>query len=343
MPNMTRTMVPEDARREQEAANAGKKIKESYNGDGTTVSGEYHVPDDEKTGSGGYSISPNTYPILVQPPIIAVQQTIPTAPIPRPKIHGKEDDVCCACVDHCTAVPSTETRDISTNSILRINFTYWDRHWCTCGPHPGVAEQDQRCPEEVIQAAIVNCGGKPVIELKGNAGNHNQPGRLIDVRKELSQIWHAFLGPEGNLYRHVQQKHLDTGTVCMFPIVFLYTLLLVLTCGLCCQSCKIKNKRVKAWDQDLRKWQLEFNKAISPFGLFVKTQTHCWVTISYDGDGRPQKNRHFRRWIALALTPEQSALLAGEPHISGDVEVDLCCGGVNELALSMHPPNGMLF
>ncbi|CAD7947414.1 unnamed protein product [Amoebophrya sp. A120] len=216
------------------------------------------------------------YPVLVQPPVIAVQHTMPTAPIPRPWIHGKNDDVCCACWDRCTALPSTETRDMATNGLLRINFTYWDRHCCACGPHPGVAEQvqDQHCPEEVIQAAIVNCGGNPVIELKQEPEQlekiNEEPGRVLDIRKELIDIWDEYLGQDGMLF-------------------------------------------------------------------------HCWVTITYDGDGRPQKNRHFRRWIALALTPEQSALLAGEPHISGDVEVDLCCGGVNELALSMHPPNGMLF
>ncbi|CAD7947424.1 unnamed protein product [Amoebophrya sp. A120] len=145
---------------------------------------------------------------------MAVQQTMPTAPIPRRRIHGKQDDVCCASCDQWTALPSTEMRDVSTNSILRINFAYWDRHCCTCGPHPGVTEQDQHCPEEVIQAAIVNCGGNKVVELKeevkksedSSSGDStcssdtededhhdvevvlSSSGRVVDIREELIAI-----------------------------------------------------------------------------------------------------------------------------------------------------------
>ncbi|CAD7947426.1 unnamed protein product [Amoebophrya sp. A120] len=124
----------------------------------------------------------------------------------------------------------------------------------------------------------------------------------------------------------------------MCPLVQLYALLL---CFTCCLAWRIRANKVKQWDKDLRKWQFDFNQALAPFGLFAKTQTFAWMTLYTDGDGQLQRGRITRRWIALALTPEQSQRLAMEPHISGDVAIGTWCSGLNELELCMHPPQGM--
>eukprot|EP00958_Prasinococcus_capsulatus_P009350 scaffold910_cov396-Prasinococcus_capsulatus_cf.AAC.71 len=92
------------------------------------------------------------------------------------------------------------------------------------------------------------------------------------------------------------------------------------------------------WDAALREWQNSFNKELHQYGIFVKTQrrmapqSHCQAY--YDKDG---KKRHFERWLAIALTPEESNRLALEPHLSGDIENTKCCGGVDEHELCMHP------
>ena len=64
----------------------------------------------------------------------------------------------------------------------------------------------------------------------------------------------------------------------------------------------------------------------------TRLQSHC--DVHYDKNG---KHRHIERWLAIALTPEESNKLFLEPHLTGDIEDTQCCGGVDEHMLCMHP------
>ena len=50
-----------------------------------------------------------------------------------------------------------------------------------------------------------------------------------------------------------------------------------------------------------------------------------------------EKQRHFHRWLAVALTPQSIAQLKAEPHLMGDIENHACCNGVNEHECCIHP------
>lgn len=96
--------------------------------------------------------------------------------------------------------------------------------------------------------------------------------------------------------------------------------------------CKKQRQKVMTWDKALRDWQDNFNASeLSHINHFVKTQSRCLATYTDKG-----KQRHTERWIAIALTPEESIKLRGEPHIFGDIE-NGCCGGPNEEECCMHP------
>ncbi len=64
--------------------------------------------------------------------------------------------------------------------------------------------------------------------------------------------------------------------------------------------------------------------------MFINTKSHCIAVYTDKG-----KQRHFHRWIAIALTPDESEKLKSEPFLSGDIEDATCCGGVNERDLCM--------
>ena len=66
-------------------------------------------------------------------------------------------------------------------------------------------------------------------------------------------------------------------------------------------------------------------------GCFVKTQSNSWST--YDNNGR---HRHFARWLAFALTEEESEKLKWEPHVNGEAEGS-CCDGPDEGEFCVHP------
>ena len=72
---------------------------------------------------------------------------------------------------------------------------------------------------------------------------------------------------------------------------------------------------------------------LEPKGSFCKTQSLCWVTRGSEGE----KQRHFHRWLAVAITPAAIAQLKSEPHLMGDIEECTCCGGINEHECCMHP------
>jgi hypothetical protein len=56
--------------------------------------------------------------------------------------------------------------------------------------------------------------------------------------------------------------------------------------------CKNDNTVIKTWDDSLREWQNNFNsECLEPLGMYVKTQSNCWVTYNEKGE----KQRHFER------------------------------------------------
>ena len=96
--------------------------------------------------------------------------------------------------------------------------------------------------------------------------------------------------------------------------------------------CRRGSEEIYQWNEELQKWQDDFNKTVlADKGLFVKTQSHC--TNIYSGT----TNRDIERWIAIALTREESDKLRGEPHLSGNIDNDQSCGGVDENRLCIHP------
>lgn len=96
--------------------------------------------------------------------------------------------------------------------------------------------------------------------------------------------------------------------------------------------CKRTAANVRKWNTALMDWQSEFSSTVlKPLGMYCKTQSRCDVT--YDKNG---KHRYIERWVAFALTPEESERLKLEPHLQGDIETG-CCGGVNEMELCVHP------
>lgn len=100
--------------------------------------------------------------------------------------------------------------------------------------------------------------------------------------------------------------------------------------------CKNDASKIKLWDNELRKWQNDFNEeCLIGLGMFCKTQSFCWVTTTEKGE----KERHFERWIAFALTPEHSERLKNEPHLSGDIDdyCANCCGAYPESKCCVHP------
>ena len=73
-------------------------------------------------------------------------------------------------------------------------------------------------------------------------------------------------------------------------------------------------------------------QVLEPKGAFCKTQSLCWVTHGPKGE----KQRHFERWLAVAVSQEGIQQLKSEPHLFGDIESG-CCGGVNEHDCCIHP------
>jgi len=107
---------------------------------------------------------------------------------------------------------------------------------------------------------------------------------------------------------------------------------LVIFCA-CKYACKRCAAHIRVWNDALLKWQNDFNnEVLLRQGCFIKTRSNCWVTYNEKGE----KQRHIDRWIAIALTPEQSVILRNEPHLTGDIEAG-CCGGVNEHECCVHP------
>ena len=85
---------------------------------------------------------------------------------------------------------------------------------------------------------------------------------------------------------------------------------------------------VKRWNDALLDWQRRFNaEVLQPRGMLVKTQSHAV---------QGSKSRHVESWIAFAMNPTESARLANEPHLTGDIKHG-DCGGMDETDLVLLP------
>jgi len=97
--------------------------------------------------------------------------------------------------------------------------------------------------------------------------------------------------------------------------------------------CRKEAKAVEKWDDALRDWQKRLNdRELNKIGHYVKTQSNSFST--YDRNG---VYKMVSRWVAIALTPEESGKLKEEPHLMGDVEGGSCLGGPNEENCCLHP------
>lgn len=100
----------------------------------------------------------------------------------------------------------------------------------------------------------------------------------------------------------------------------------------CSFFCKQNATEIRVWNDALLKWQNDFNdEVLLRQGCFIKTRSDCKVYYTDSG-----KSRIISRWIAIALTPEQCAILRNESHLTGDIS-EGCCGGINENECCIHP------
>ena len=107
--------------------------------------------------------------------------------------------------------------------------------------------------------------------------------------------------------------------------------------GVLCAICSCAKAEHQAWDTKLRQWADALNRNILfRYGMLIKPQSRCDAVWVFDGNGG-HKERYIERWMAIALTPEESAKLASEPHLIGDIEDCTCCSGSNEYSYIMHP------
>lgn len=87
-------------------------------------------------------------------------------------------------------------------------------------------------------------------------------------------------------------------------------------------SCCVAPPGKRRFLDELAGWQAGFNEPLSKLGLAVKTQSFAW--------GTSVAGRRFEKmlsWLTFALTPEESDLLGGEPHLFGEVRSGCCAPG----------------
>jgi len=90
----------------------------------------------------------------------------------------------------------------------------------------------------------------------------------------------------------------------------------------------------KRYDVALRQWEIDANVRLNVKGICVKPQSNCWVWRNPGGGG---KQRHIECWISIAVDPSESAALALEPYLFGDIADYSCYGGANEAEFCTHP------
>jgi len=104
----------------------------------------------------------------------------------------------------------------------------------------------------------------------------------------------------------------------------------------CCFAplyCNRVEKFVRDWDKALRNRQDRFNELIlERIGVFVKTQSFCFITRGEDG----QEKRNYSRWLAFSLIPTDIEALKKEPHLTGYTTDGTCCS-LDERDMCMHP------
>jgi len=246
-------------------------------------------------------VNPDT-PMVVQAQVVQAQVVQPQV-VGQAQMSMDDDEVnsegskhkvgCCAPCGCGPEVPNTTVKT-KDGSILRYNFVYRVEH--CFGASPGLEKKHlDQVPEEIAKKGL-------------------QPHQWTEYTSQLRGI-----------------NAIESSIGCC-PVV-LCCILTLPTLFCCCYLCKMHNADVLKWDQAFREWQAKFNMILEPLGMFVKSQSMCYVTRGSKGE----KQRHFHRWLAFALTPPQVEKLKAEPHLSGDIEDMECCGGIDEGKLCMHP------
>ena len=95
---------------------------------------------------------------------------------------------------------------------------------------------------------------------------------------------------------------------------------------------KKQKESVLLRDKLLREFQKEANRTLEPLGMFIKTRSYLLVTSNMDGN----RNRHVTYWLAIAMNEEEVEVLKKEPHLTGMIDTDEWCFGVNESELCWH-------
>ncbi|CAD7938958.1 unnamed protein product [Amoebophrya sp. A120] len=240
--------------------------------------------------------------------------------------------------------------------LVRLNLPYHTREYFSTAP--GLAKDviAKGMPVEMIDAArnfhqAIKEGKNPWVVDEAEVSTDEEEQKVDkssaiklptfdwdeerDVQK-LYDLWHEFVGvPHGRLYKDVHKRnvpfglcHLCPGMTCaflaVFPLVFIPLLHM------------ISKKRVHKYDASVRQWQEEFNKQLEPYGLGVKTRSHCYVIHHNESD-----EVELTRRIAFAVTPAEVLKLRREDHITGEKVNNKGCCGVNMEELAMIPPFGL--
>ena len=106
-----------------------------------------------------------------------------------------------------------------------------------------------------------------------------------------------------------------------------------------------KKENLSKWDKALRAWQDDFNRAIEPHGLFVKTRSEGVLKktmVTSDGVSSFENLRHTLCWLTFAIGAEEAAKLKAEGHLSGDVKGIVstslgCISTMDEAEFCIHP------
>jgi hypothetical protein len=105
-----------------------------------------------------------------------------------------------------------------------------------------------------------------------------------------------------------------------------------------CFFLKARVNNLAIWDNELRKWQDDFNnEVLTRHGCFVKTKSHCYAVSDSKAGGRKVR-MSVHRWITFALNPTECEALKHEPHMTGYIDGgDLLAPSVNEATCCIHP------
>jgi len=169
------------------------------------------------------------------------------------------------------------------------------------------------------------------IAPEDNAGR--AAGEPVETR--FREAWEEFLGNGGRMDQDIQWRYFKESTIfrlLLCPFNAIWQLLLAATCC-CCHlwtDCEMAQQR--RWDDDLRRWTAEFNKKLSPLGVYAKTQSFG-VEKEYSSEAHGGSAAHIEAYIVVAVTADEIMKLKSEPNVLGYREDHL-----DRHEIAMHPP-----